>query len=250
VSGPRKARTGRAAAGTDAADSTEAPDEAAGSAEPSDASGASAGPSRAKRTRRRGRPASGERSAGEPAARERILGSARAEFAERGYDKASIRAIARGAEVDPALVHHYFGTKEQVFSAAVEGAFAPALGIHDQVPGDRTQLGETFVRYIFNVWESAVTREPLLAIVRSAVNNETAAGIFRTLVVRRLVSRLAAQLDAPDAELRVELAVAQLVGTAMLRYVIKLEPLASSPREELIARLAPVVQWHLTGREP
>lgn len=215
-------------------------------------SGGTTSGSGARRARRRGRPADAERPAGEPAARERILGSARAEFAERGYDKASIRAIARGAEVDPALVHHYFGTKEQVFSAAVEGAFAPALmGMHEQLSADDGQpIGEKIVRYIFGVWESTVTREPLLAIVRSAVNNETAAGIFRTLVVRQLVSRVAARLDAPDAELRVELAVAQLVGTAMLRYVIRTEPLASSPREELIGRLAPVVQWHLTGQEP
>jgi len=201
--------------------------------------------------RRRGRPASAERVAGEPAARDRILSSARAEFAERGYDKASVRAIARGAEVDPALVHHYFGTKEQVFTAAVEVAFAPAMGIPDLLlSGDQEEWGGQLVGYIFRIWENAFTREPLLAIVRSAVNNETAAKIFRGLVGRRMVRRVAAGLDAPDADLRVELAIAQLVGTAMLRYVIKLEPLASVPPEELVRRLGPVVQGHLTGGAP
>lgn len=198
--------------------------------------------------RRRGRPASAERDASEPAARDRILISARTEFAERGFDKASIRAIARGAEVDPALVHHYFGSKEQVFTAAVEGAFAPALGLPDLLLSDsQEEWGEQLVGYIFRIWESAVLREPLLAIVRSAMNNDTAAMIFRGLVSRRMVDRAAAALDVPDAKLRVELAIAQLVGTAVLRYVIKLEPLASAPSEELVERLAPVVQRHLTG---
>ncbi|MCT2590067.1 TetR family transcriptional regulator [Streptomyces sp. N2-109] len=190
------------------------------------------------------------RVAGEPAAPERILSSARTEFAARGYDKASIRAIARGAEVDPALVHHYFGTKEQVFEKAVETAFSPAVAARDQALAvDLDQVGETMTRFIFRVWGNAVTREPLLAIVRSAVNNETAAAIFRRLVTRQLLSVLAGRLTAPDAELRVELAVAQLVGTAMLRYVIKVEPLASTDAEVLIARLAPVVQHHLTGAD-
>ncbi|QPP07195.1 TetR/AcrR family transcriptional regulator [Streptomyces bathyalis] len=198
--------------------------------------------------RRRGRPASAEKAAGEPATRDRILGSARAEFAERGYDKASIRAIARGAGVDSALVHHYFGTKEQVFTAAVQGAFAPALGIPDLLlSGDPEEWGEQLVGYIFMIWEDAVTRDPLLAIMRSAVNNETAASIFRGLITRNLLERVAGGLDRPDPELRVELAMAQLVGTAMLRYVIKVEPIASARPEDLIPRLAPVVQRHLTG---
>lgn len=198
--------------------------------------------------RRRGRPASAEKGAGEPASRDRILSSARTEFAERGYDKASIRAIARGAGVDSALVHHYFGTKEQVFSAAVQGAMAPAMQMPDLLlSGSPEEWGEQIVGYIFGIWEDAATREPLLAIMRSALTNETAASIFRGLMTRNLLERVAGALDAPDAALRLELAMAQLVGTAMLRYVIKVEPIASVPPEELIPRLAPVVQRHLTG---
>jgi AcrR family transcriptional regulator len=198
--------------------------------------------------RKRGRPASAQRAEGEPATSERILSSARAEFAGRGYDKTSVRAIARGAGVDPALVHHYFGTKEQVFTAAIQGALAPARTIPETMfTGDSEALGERMVAHILGVWENALTREPALAIVRSAVNNETAASIFRGLIGRQLVSRIAAGIGAPDAELRVELAIAQLVGTAMLRYVVKMEPLASASAEELTARLAPVVQRHLTG---
>ena len=179
--------------------------------------------------------------------RDRILSVAREEFSERGYEKTSVRGIAKAAGVDSALVHHYFGTKEQVFEAAIEVAFAPALNAPEAVAdGPLDGVGERLTRFVFGVWENPTTRAPLLAILRSAVDNETAAGVFRRLVVSQLMRRVAAQLDAPDAELRVELAAAQLVGCAMLRYVIKVEPLASADLEQIVTRVAPVVQGHLT----
>ncbi|TQJ75587.1 TetR/AcrR family transcriptional regulator [Streptomyces sp. SLBN-31] len=196
-------------------------------------------------SRRRGRRTRTE-SAG---TRDRILTVARQEFSERGYDKTSVRGIAKAAGVDSALVHHYFGTKEQIFAAAIEVAFAPALNAPEAVAdGPLDGVGERLTRFIFGVWENPATRTPLLAILRSAVNNETAATVFRRLISSQLMRRVAAQLDAPDAELRAELAAAQLVGCAMMRYVIKLEPLASADVEQIIARVAPVVQGHLTGR--
>lgn len=197
--------------------------------------------------RRRGRPARSEAAEG-PGARERILAAARTEFAERGFDKASIRGIAKRAGVDPALVHHYFGAKEAVFESAIELTFAPAMRMPDVMfDGPTEEVGERLTRFIFGIWENKLTREPLLAVIRSAVNNETVAAIFRRMVMRNMLRRVAPQLEGPDAELRAELAVAQLVGTAMLRYIIKLEPLASADVEEIIRRLAPVVQHHLTG---
>ncbi|OIK23363.1 TetR family transcriptional regulator [Streptomyces malaysiense] len=193
--------------------------------------------------RRRGRPTRAE-SAG---TRDRILAAAREEFSARGYDKTSVRQIAKAAGVDSALVHHYFGTKEQVFAAAVEVAFAPALGAPDTLlEGPPDGVGERLVRFALGVWENPTTRAPLLAILRSAVTNETAAAVFRRLVAAQLVRRVADRLDLPDAELRAELAAAQLVGTALLRYVLRLEPLASADVEQVIARVAPVVQRHLT----
>ncbi|MGW1216529.1 TetR/AcrR family transcriptional regulator [Streptomyces sp. NPDC002499] len=180
--------------------------------------------------------------------RDRILAAAREEFSARGYDKTSVRAIAKAADVDSALVHHYFGTKEQVFEAAIAVALAPAANAPEAVAdGPLEDVGERLTRFIFGVWENPVTRTPLLAIVRSAVNNEAAATVFRRLVVAQVLGRVAAQLEVPDAELRAELAGAQLVGIAMLRYVIKVEPLASADVEQVIARVAPVVQGHLTG---
>ncbi|WP_078914214.1 TetR family transcriptional regulator [Streptomyces sp. NRRL S-37] len=195
--------------------------------------------------RRRGRPPRTE-SAG---TRDRILDAAREEFSARGYEKTSVRGIAKSAGVDPALVHHYFGTKEQVFEAAVEVAFAPAFTVRDTLlDGPVEEAGERMTRMIISLWESPVTRAPLLAIVRSAVNNEIAAGVFRRLIAGQLLRRVAGRLDVPDAELRVELAAAQLVGIAMIRYVIKVDPLASADAEQIVERVAPVVQGHLTGR--
>ncbi|KUL40144.1 TetR/AcrR family transcriptional regulator [Streptomyces regalis] len=196
-------------------------------------------------SRRRGRPPRTESAD----TRDRILDAAREEFSERGYEKTSVRGIAKAAGVDSALVHHYFGTKEQVFEAAVEVAFAPALKVRDAViEGPLDGVGERMTRTIFGLWENPVTRKPLLAIVRSAVNNEAAAAVFRRLVSAQLLRRIAGEIDAPDAELRAELAAAQLVGIAMMRYVIKIEPIASADPEQIIARVAPVVQGHLTGR--
>lgn len=197
--------------------------------------------------RRRGRPSRTQSQQG-PAMRELILEAARAQFSERGYEKASVRSIAKAAGVDSALVHHYFGTKEQVFAAAIEVAFAPALRAPGAVEdGPLEGVGERLTRFILGVWENPETRTPLLAIVRSAVNNETAAAVFRDLVSSQLLARIARSLDLPDAELRAELAAAQLVGTAMLRYVIQVEPLASADLEQIVARVAPVVQGHLTA---
>ncbi|WP_033286099.1 TetR/AcrR family transcriptional regulator [Streptomyces sp. NRRL F-525] len=194
--------------------------------------------------KRRGRPPRTESAD----TRDRILAAAREEFSERGYEKTSVRGIAKAAGVDSALVHHYFGTKEQVFEAAIAVALAPAQNAPDAVvEGPLDGVGERLTRFIFGIWENPATRTPLLAVVRSAVNNEAAAAVFRRLVVSQVLGRVAARLDLPDGELRAELAAAQLVGTAMLRYVIKVEPLASVDVERIIARVAPVVQGHLTG---
>ncbi|MFE7077579.1 TetR family transcriptional regulator [Streptomyces sp. NPDC057620] len=197
--------------------------------------------------RRRGRPSRTD-TQDAPAARDRILAAAREEFAERGFEKTSMRAIAKSADVDSALVHHYFGTKEQVFEASIEVAIGPLLTAPGSIgEGPLDGVGERLARFFFGVWENPATRKALLAIVRSAVNNETAAGVFRRLISTQLLRRVALQLDLPDAELRAELAAAQLVGIAMLRYVIKVEPLASADPEQIINRVSPAIQSHLTA---
>ncbi|MFI0780792.1 TetR family transcriptional regulator [Streptomyces sp. NPDC021212] len=198
--------------------------------------------------RGRGRPARGSAADG-PGARDRILSAARNEFAERGYDKASIRGIAKAAEVDPALVHHYFGTKEQVFGAAIELILAPAMGAPEAVlGGGREGAGERFARYFFATWENPVSRLPLLAVMRSALTNEAAAAVLRGLIERRLLMRMARDLDVPDPKFRAQLAAAQIIGVAMLRYVIKMEPVASATVDEIVAMVGPTLQRYLTEK--
>jgi AcrR family transcriptional regulator len=159
--------------------------------------------------RRRGRPAGS--AAGET--RDRILTAAREEFSARGYDRTSVRSIGKAAGVDAALVHHYSGTKEQIFAAAIEVFFAPAADMPDAVTtGDRGAMGERAAGFFLRVWENPETREPLLAVVRSALTNETAAAVFRSLVGRMVLARPAGEVSAPDAEFRVQLAASHMVG--------------------------------------
>ncbi|MFE3328337.1 TetR family transcriptional regulator [Streptomyces sp. NPDC059176] len=195
--------------------------------------------------RRRGRPSRTEADTG-PGARERILDAARTEFAERGYDKTSVRGIAKAAGVDPALVHHYFGTKDEVFAAAIEVSFEPALVVPAILGAGKDGVGERLARYFIGVWENPATRAPLLAILRSALTHDAAAKVLRGVVLRRLLERVAADLDVPDPTFRAELAASHMIGIAVLRYVIKAEPLASVDTEEIVALVAPTLQRYLT----
>ncbi|MER7177388.1 TetR family transcriptional regulator [Streptomyces mesophilus] len=195
--------------------------------------------------RGRGRPSRTEAESG-PGARDRILAAAREQFSERGYDKASIRSIAKAAGVDSALVHHYFGTKDEVFEAAIELTFEPAQVVVDTVGESVDGAGERFARFFFSVWENPATRTPLLAIVRSAVTHEAAAKVLRAFVMRRLIERVGADLKVPNPKFRAELAASHMVGIAMIRYVVKVEPLASADPEEIIALVAPTLQRYLT----
>jgi AcrR family transcriptional regulator len=176
-----------------------------------------------------------------------ILAAARAEFALRGYEKATIRGIARAADVDSALVHHYFGAKDKVFLAAMELPLDPGVIVDQVVDGDRDGVGERLARFAFSLWENPEVRERLLAMLRSAASNEEAAALLRGFVGKALVSRVAAHLDGADRETRVELAISQIVGLAMTRYVICIEPIASADPETLITLLAPALQRYLTG---
>ncbi|SED12509.1 MULTISPECIES: TetR family transcriptional regulator [Streptomyces] len=195
--------------------------------------------------RRRGRPSRTEEESG-PGARERILEAARAQFAERGYDKASVRGIAKAAGVDPALVHHYFGTKDEVFAAAIEVSFEPTAVVPAILGGPREAIGERLARFFIGVWENPASRAPLLAIVRSALTHEAAAKVLRTFVLRRLLERIAAELDVPDPGFRAELAASHMIGIVIMRYVIQVEPLASADPERIVEQVAPTLQRYLT----
>jgi len=174
-----------------------------------------------------------------------VLNAARRLFAEHGYDKTTIRAIGREANVDAALVHHFFGTKEQVFVAAMELPFEPSVVLLPMLSGPRDQRAERIVRFFLSVWHDPVSREPFVALLRSAATNEQAAATFREFLESALLSRAADALGMP--RLRIASAAAQMVGIGLLRYVVGEETLAHADEEEIAALLIPVVNWYLNG---
>jgi AcrR family transcriptional regulator len=176
-----------------------------------------------------------------------VLAAARTEFAARGYQKASMRAIARAAGVDAALLHHYFGSKDRLFMAALEFPFDPRAVVEGVFAGDPATVGERVAGFVLGLWEQPPVRERLLALVRTAAASEEVAALMRDFMVTELVARVAGLLDLPDPELRVELVMSQVVGLAMARYVIAVEPLASAPPEVLVPLLGRTVQGYLAG---
>jgi len=173
---------------------------------------------------------------GNPGTREAILDAARAAFAERGFDAASIRAIAGTAGVDPALVHHYFGSKDQLFLAAMQAPVDPRELLPTVLAGDPGGIGERLVRTFLAVWDSPAGTAGV-ALLRSAVSNEWTARLLREFVVTQVLRRVLNHLDVAPAELplRGSLVATQLIGLAMIRYVVRLEPVASAAPETLVA---------------
>jgi AcrR family transcriptional regulator len=184
--------------------------------------------------------------------REAILAAAREVFAERGSDGASIRAIATSAGVDPALVHHYFGTKEQLFTATVQPPIDPAALIPKIIAGGPVeQLGERLVETFLGVWEHPVSGPAFEAVLRGAFANRLSAKLLREFfavqILRRALHNLGTIVDPAEVPLRANLIASQLFGLAVIRYVFRFEPLASLPRDAVVATVAPTLQRYLTG---
>jgi AcrR family transcriptional regulator len=187
---------------------------------------------------------------GRSGSKEAILRAARLKFAELGYERTTVRGIAREAQVDAALVHHFFRSKEGVFAAAVHEAVRPMELMPAVLAGDPATLGERLLTTVLGLWESAERHEALLAVIRSAVSHETAAAILREFLGREILGPLAQALAGPQGPLRATLLGSQLIGLVMARYIIRVEPLASASTRALIAVYAPVIQNSLTGDLP
>lgn len=196
-----------------------------------------------------GRPRIGRtgRRRGSGDSRGRILLAARTAFGERGFDGATIRDVAARAEVDPALVHHFFGSKQQLFVAAMEVPFDLPAMVPQLLAGPRDEIGERFVRFALRLWDTPATRPVLLGVVRSATTDPVAAGMLRRLLAGGPILALADALDRPDAPLRATLAGSQLIGLVMARYVVGVEPLASASDELVVRMIGPTIQRYLMG---
>lgn len=180
--------------------------------------------------------------------REAILAAARRLFAERGYQDASLRAIAAEAGVDAALVVHFFGSKAGLLAAAVDWPFDPEVEMPKLLADGRRHVGEHLVRVFVATWDREGTRNPILTLLRAATVEPQAAEMLRDFVQQRLYRPLLARLGSDRPELRSDLVASQLVGLGIARYVLRVEPLASARREDVVAWIGPTVQRYLTSK--
>ena len=182
---------------------------------------------------------------GDSGTREAILREARQSFGSAGFSGTTIRGVARAAGVDPALVHHYFGTKDELFAAALELPFDPSVVVPALLAEGLDGLGERVVRTFLGIWDATPGQGPLLALLRSAVSDERAAQSVRDFITKVVLGPLARASGADGAELRASLAASQVVGLAMARYVVRLEPLASASADELAPLVGPTLDRYL-----
>ena len=182
--------------------------------------------------------------------RGRILASARELFAHNGIDRTSIRSIAAAAGVDSALVHHYFGTKQQLFAAAINLPIDPmtVLGPIREVPVD--ELGLVLPSLLLPLWDSEMGAA-LVATLRSMLAGSDV-NLVRSFLQEVITAEVAPRVDNPpgSGRIRVQFVASQLVGVVMARYIIKLEPFASLPPEQIAKTIAPNLQHYLTGALP
>jgi AcrR family transcriptional regulator len=190
--------------------------------------------------KRQGRWRTGEQS------RQRVLDAALARFTELGYDRATVRAIAADAGVDPGMVHYFFGSKQNLFAAVMRLPGDLHAGMDALLAGGIDDLGPRLVRRFLAIWDGAQDFEPLLALVRSAPTSEESTRLLREFILREITDRVAEVLDEAGP-LRMGLVTAHLIGLASARYLVRVEAVSSADPEVLVAWFGPIVQQALTG---
>jgi AcrR family transcriptional regulator len=190
--------------------------------------------------RRPGRPP------GDSRTREAIAAAARRQFAELGYERTTIRGVAREAGVDPALVHHFFGSKQKLFLSVTELPFQPEEALPRVLAGRRSEAGLRLARFAVGLLENPDAREILAGILRATASEPEAAQMARELATERIVGAITESLGADDAPLRANLVASQSIGLLMARHILCVEPLASMAPEALIEAIAPNFQHYLT----
>ncbi|MCV7195311.1 TetR/AcrR family transcriptional regulator [Mycobacterium angelicum] len=196
------------------------------------------------RRRRPGRPA------GNSDTRERILASARELFAHNGIDRTSIRAVAAKAGVDAALVHHYFGTKQQLFAAAIHLPLDPMDVLVPMRETPVEELGYKLPSLLLPLWDSELGAG-LIATLRSLISGSEVS-LARSFLQEVISVEVGSRVDDPPGSgmIRTQFVASQLMGVVMARYIVKIEPFASLPAEQIAQTIAPNLQRYLTGDLP
>ncbi len=186
-------------------------------------------------------PPRGTRPRGSETTKAAILAAAKERFAGEGYERATIRAIAADAEIDPALVMRYFGSKEKLFAAAADFD----LRLPDLTGLPRARVGTTLVEHFIDRWEADDT---FMALLRAAVTNEPAAKRVRAVLSGQIAPAIAVLSDNPaTAPVRAGLVASQMLGMALCRYVLRLSPVVAMSRSDLVGSMGPTVQRYVTG---
>ena len=186
---------------------------------------------------------------GAPETRAGILAAAREMFAVHGYAGTSMRGVATQAGVDAALVHHYFGAKEDLFLAALELRVDPRVAMLPVIEGGIDGAAERLMGVFLSVWDVEETRLPLLALVRGVLEPGTQQ-LVRDGFFRMVLAPVGEALCLDQPERRMQLVASQLLGIVVIRYLLATEPLASASTEELVATYAPTLQRYLEGPLP
>jgi AcrR family transcriptional regulator len=185
---------------------------------------------------------------GESSTRQEILEAARRLFTERGYQGATMRAIAAEAGVDAALVVHFFGNKAALLGEAIEWPFDPEVEMPKLLVDGRHHVGRHLAALFVRTWDEEGSRNPILILLRAATIEPQATEMLGEFMRGSLYAPLMERLRVDRPELRADLVVSQLLGLGLVRYVLRFEPLASAPPEQVIEWIAPAVQRYLTGK--
>jgi AcrR family transcriptional regulator len=186
---------------------------------------------------------------GAPDTRASILAAARESFGSRGFAGTTIRSIATAAGVDAALVHHYFGSKDDLFMAALDIPVDLRTLLAPVAAAGADGAAERFLTVFFSVWDDPGTRPALVAVARAAVD-PAASRLLREGLLPVVILPLGEALGIDRPEHRMPLVASQVIGLILLRYVLEVEPLASMASERLVATYAPTIQRYLTGPLP
>ncbi|RDV11412.1 TetR/AcrR family transcriptional regulator [Arthrobacter sp. RT-1] len=188
------------------------------------------------------------RRGGSAASRDHILETARRQFAEHGFEGTSLRQVARVAGVDPAMIHHFFKGKDELFALSVELPADPEQVLSGVAGSDPGQRAELIIRAVLRLWESPA-QPSLVAFLRGTLGSKAKTALLREMVNRTIISRIMAGVPGTPDEvaLRGDLVATQMVGLMMVRYVVRLEPLASAEPEDIVRLISPNVQRYLTG---